>query len=174
MKFWSIQTKEAWNKALENDYLEGNKDFICDESFRVSYDWLKKQMDKRLSNYKNEQPIWLWLKRPDMRESAHAEKGTEIVRLTLELAEEDVLLSDFERWHYILNNEYCVNNDLEDSLLEQHLFTIPKEETWLRIFEKPTLDSLDYWGTAEQQVLQGTTGRVAMENIISVEHFIAK
>ena len=64
------------------------------------------QMKQRLPNYRGEYPVWIWIKKPDMRHSGHFEGGTKCVRLTLEIDPKNVLGSDFDDWHCVLNNTF--------------------------------------------------------------------
>jgi hypothetical protein len=55
-------------------------------------------------------PVWAWFQfggaarvRPDLRRRAHLPPGTPGVRIELSVQENEVLLSDFELWHYVLN-----------------------------------------------------------------------
>ncbi|MED4403727.1 DUF3841 domain-containing protein [Metabacillus fastidiosus] len=171
---WSIQDKQAWAHALKVGYLEGNPDYICIEDFYDSYEWMKKQMRKRLPSYNDEQPIWLWLKKPDMRYAAHAERGTEIVRLTIELPEETVLVSDFDKWHIVLSEHFCSDTEEEDDLFEQEKLEISKEESWERIFDLTRPRDPEWWGKEENAVYQAVTGRIYLDSIKKVEHFIAR
>ncbi len=173
-KYWSIQTLDAWNNAVNIGYLEGNPNHISFEDFEVSYSWMRRQMKKRISGYKNKQPVWLWLKKPDMRHSAHHNTGTKIVRLTLELKEESVLLSDFDKWHCVLNDDFCSDTELEDEDYRENKLAITKEESWERIFELDRTTDGEWWGNQENLILQGTTGRIALHAIMKVEHFIAR
>jgi hypothetical protein len=56
-------------------------------------------------------PVWAWVQyngearpRPDLRRTAHLPRGTRGVRLELVLPASCVLLSDFDLWHYVLND----------------------------------------------------------------------
>lgn len=173
-KYWSIQTKSAWEHALNVGHLVGNTNFVSTEYFGLSYDWMKKQMNKRLPTYNNEQPIWLWLKKPDMRASAHHNKGTEIVRITIEMEEEHVLISDFDKWHCVLNDNFCSDSESEEEDFNNQKLSITKVESWERIFELDRTRDSTWWGDQTDLILQGTTGKIPIHSIKKVEHFIAR
>lgn len=173
-KYWTIQHLDAWHHALKVGYIEGDSKHIAFEDFDASYQWMKEQMKKEIADYRNEQPVWLWLKKPDMRHSGHHTPGTKIVRLTLQLNEEDVLVSDFEKWHCILNNEFCSDSEIEDEKFRNGELSISKQESWERIFELNRSHDTDWWGKVEDSILQGTTGRIDLKKVISIENFTAR
>jgi hypothetical protein len=166
-KYYTIQTIEAWNQAIELKYLEGNVDYI-DKSFIEPYHWLMDQMEKRLKSYNGEYPIWLWPKRQDLRKSGYLSKGQHGVLLEIELDENDVLLSDFEAWHFVLNNWFFSISDDEEKMFEEGKLLITKEKSWERIFDFSLLNSLDGW---EHINIQGVTGRVDIKSIRLIKEF---
>ena len=61
------------------------------------------QMGKRIDNYNNELPVLLWL---DIANICFNELlDGEWVLLEVELSEDQVLLSNFEAWNFILNDK---------------------------------------------------------------------
>jgi hypothetical protein len=58
---------------------------------------------------------WAWGKKPDLRSFRYhwGPAGLRYVRLELALAEDRVLFSDFDRWHYALNYWYLPSTDDE-------------------------------------------------------------
>jgi len=126
----------------------------------------------RLPNYKGEYPVWLWIKKPDMRSTGHFEGGTRCVRLTLDLDDFDVLVSDFERWHMVLSNGFCSDNETEDDDFCYGKLHITKEQSWERIFDLYRKTDIEWTGGGRW--LQGTTGRVTLDKVKKVEHFITR
>lgn len=173
-RYWSIQDKRAWETALQKGYLQGNPDFICFDHFVDSYEWMKGQMQERLPDYQGEQPIWLWTKKPDMRKSAHAESGSEVVRLTIELPSEWVLLSDFDGWHMVLNDTFFAFNKDEFDAFYRGELSMTKEESWKRIFDFETERDEEWFYSLDEIDHQGVTGRIGLDCIRKVESFIAR
>lgn len=97
-----------------------------------------------------------------------------MVRLTISLQEEDVLVSDFDKWHIVLNDTFCSDNELEDEHFEQNILYITKVESWERIFDLDRPRDIEWWGKSEDAEYQGVTGRIELSSIMKVEHFIAK
>lgn len=169
MRFWSMQTLEAWEVAQKRGYLEGSSDHAM---FPEQYLWMIEQMKKRLPNYEGEYPVWLWLEKPDMRSTSHFPGGTHCVRLTIELDEADVLVSDMHRWHLVLSNTFCSDSEKEDDDFNNGLIDITKEESWERIFDFSRDVDAEWTGDGEWK--QGTTGRIYLEKVKKVEHFVAR
>ncbi|TKI55941.1 DUF3841 domain-containing protein [Brevibacillus antibioticus] len=168
--YWTLQTEIAWKHFKEQGYLEGSP---AHAMYPDEYQWMMKQMKKRLSNYRGEHPIWLWMKKPDMRHTGHFQEGTRCVRLTIELNKGDVLVSDFDDWHFVLNNWFCSDNEQEDSAFEKGLLKISKEVSWERIFELNRVRDPKWHGDGER-ILQGTTGRIEIHHVKIVEHFVTR
>lgn len=73
-----------------------------------AYSWIKNK--GKFKNY----PIWATLKsqlkkKKDSTISKEIDK--EYVEITFEKSVNDILLSDYESWHSVLNNDYCYQND---------------------------------------------------------------
>jgi len=169
MLIWSLQTLSVWEIARKIGYLEGAQEHAM---FPEHYKWMMGEMSKRLPNYIGEYPIWLWVKKPDMRSSAHFIGGTKCVRLTLEIDDNDVLISDFDRWHLVLNNGFCSDNEQEDENFDNGKLNITKEESWERIFDLNRNVDVEWTGNGEW--LQGTTGRIYLDKVKKVEHFVTR
>jgi Domain of unknown function (DUF3841) len=172
MKFWTIQTKEAWEKALDCGYLAGDPEYV-EYEFLAAYQWMMRQMQIKLSNYSREYPIWVWLKRPDLRFSGHLEKGGNGVLLELDLDEKDVLVSDFQAWHIVLHDSFLALTEEEEQMYDSGKLDISLEESWLRIFNYQELMKHDYW-KSEEEDLQGVTGLIPVNKIKLVKAFTAR
>src|SRR5690606_20816312 len=99
----------------------------------------------------------------------HSRRGDEMVWLTISLLPDSVLLSDFETWHIVLNNTYCTLNEAEYNKLENSRLT--RAQSWKRMYQLNRTREIDWIGEVH---LQGTSGRIKMENILKVEHFTAR
>lgn len=173
-KYWSIQNELAWEEAKNTGYLVGSEKYIMDVEFADSYQWMMQQMMNKLKRYEQEWPIWLWLKKPDMRHSAHAMSGKKIVRLTIELEETEVLVSDFDKWHCVLNNSFCSLAREEDEEWENGTNAMTKAESWERIFDIVGNHDPELWGDPKDIRLQGVTGKIGLDQVKKVEFFVAR
>ncbi|MDF2650479.1 MAG: hypothetical protein K0Q73_6284 [Paenibacillus sp.] len=130
------------------------------------------QMKNRLPNYGGEHPIWLWPKKPDMRSTGHFNSYTKCVRLSIELDSENVLLSDFNDWHCVLNDCFNGDNEQEYDAFYDGKLNITKENSWERMFNYSRQRDPVWGGSGDW--LQGVTGRIYLDQIRKVEHFISR
>lgn len=158
MKYYSIQKLAAWEEAKEKGFLSGNKKYVDEEFFLNSYLWMMKQMKKRIKDYNNEFPIWLWLDKSNLFLTQYLED--EWCLLEIEMDEDKVLLSNFDAWHVVLN----------DWRFEEENKNISKEESWEYIFNKEKLKELGY--EFDKEDLQGTTGRIDCKNIRVLKYIV--
>ena len=203
MLLWTIQDYTAYQDLLINGTLTANEDYI-DVDFKRSYDWLAGQMQKRGLILPNEvkYPMWAWYqwkgkrKKRDMRESGYAQRGTKIVRLEIEIDDEDVLLSDFDLWHYVLNNWYLPINEQEDAEFEKQytdlgvkygdwqdsskqsdalmLIRLRIENSWERIFDLSIEDNGWLFGLNSEKSIQATFWQLKIEQVRNADMFIAR
>ena len=167
-RFWTIHPLEAWRHFQRQGFIVGDPKYIC-EDFIEPYHWMMEQMKKRLPDYQGEYPVWVWPVKPDLDQPGHLPEGTEGVCLELELDDKNVLLSDFDAWHCVLNNWPL---ELEDDEFGE----IPSQEdivkSWERIFDYETLWQHPDWRTPTNK-LQGITGKVPISCVKDVTYFIA-
>lgn len=147
-------------------------------------------------------PIWAWYqwegkrKRRDMRESGYAKRGEKIVQLTIEVNDKDVLLSDFDLFHYPLNYWYLPLDESDASAFERDYinvgftwhdlknFQIQSQEmllfrekiirSWDRIFDLGRKDDGWLYGSIETKSIQATLWQVNLKQVIKAEVFNAK
>jgi len=133
MKLWTIQTPDVYEKILkEGKYFcdEKKANLLESDEFRNAYNWLSKKMVQKIGHSKVKYPVWGWYcidgknKKPDLRLSGYGERGKELVCLEIEIPDEKVVLSDYDLWHFVLNDIYLFDDDEELDDLED----ITKEE----------------------------------------------
>lgn len=176
MILWTIQHKVAYEELLRTKVLRANPEYICEEFFRESYDWMAEQMKKRIGNPPEgvSQPVWAWYqwegkrKRPDMRShGCWGHKGTPIVLLTLDVPDECVLLSDFDYWHVVLNDGELIFT-IDDNMVYSEE---ERRKSWEKIFDYTcTFDG------EQHDVLstQATMWEIKAEWVVKAEHFISR
>lgn len=152
MIIWTIQPYSVYQQ------LESKGQFYCDpeksenlkeNNFQIAYNWMIKQMKRRkiLPPKDVKVPLWAWYRRdykhvrPDFRWVRDSEIE---VCMEINIPEEKVLLSDFEAWHFVLNDWYYspATNEQEWERLEKKFDSLPerkqkqvKEKSWQRIFD---------------------------------------
>lgn len=201
MKLWTIQSLEWYENLLRNEVIYAvptRINWLKEDNFALAYDWLIAEMEQRLGKrpQPNSYPIWAWYqwqdsqkRKPDLRFRGIGNKGEKSVLLEIEKANNQVLLSDFELWHSVLN-EWCItDNELEDDLFNQALaragvefcdkYAYPTElrqqmiASWQKIFD---MDYCSEYSSHpfEQKSIQATFWRLSLEEVRNVRFFTAK
>lgn len=197
MRLWTIQPIKVLNEIKEKGR------FICDinkssmiyckygldKQTKFAYDWMcKKMVEKGISQPKNvDYPIWAWYtynwknKKPDLRCSGLGKPGEKSVCIELEIPDKDVLLSDFNHWHYVLNNSYMNPGTTEEvadiydylygKVADNREKKLLKEDSWEKIFEITPFDNI-YICTG--RYVQATFWELKSEYIKSVKYFTCK
>jgi hypothetical protein len=133
MRFYTVQHKAAWQELQRKGQYHTNDKFICEKSFLGAYKWLNDQAKQRIKGWSVERPVWLWVKKPDLRtyrfiKDPESPKYQEFVLIELEIPAKDVLISEFGLWHNILNNRYIPYTAAEDDAFDKKLKKISKEK----------------------------------------------
>jgi hypothetical protein len=195
---WTIQTAEAWQTLQRKGVLRPESHHV-EQRFLESYKWLVTQMCQRIGPQPADCdfPVWAWYQwydcrrpRPDLRFGAHLPKGTEGFRLEIELSHSQVLLSDFELWHYVLNYHYLPESEEDgeafDAELEQtglcpcttkplphRQYDQRVRDSWLRIFDLGW-SAKAIASPMEDKSIQAVFWELQVEQIKSAQRFIAR
>ena len=167
--------------------------------WEYAYKWMRKQLKCRIKHQpqENHEPIWAWYqyessfkKKPDLRRSSHLPRGSEGIRLEFVKESNQVLMSDFELWHAPLNSSYLGQDEFEQELfesrmeeynLQNHLiselpekYQVEIEKSWHRVFDLNHTNS--YWGTSNkhERSIQACLWEINANEIIKIDHFIAR
>ena len=160
MKLYTIQHPYLLDEMKTIGKLISHKEY---EMFPDEYTWMKKQMKTRLNICNpSDSIIWLWEDKPDLRRGGYGARGTEMILLEVDLEEKYVLCSDFDTWHFVLN-------DIEFTKYEDE--QIEKEESWNRIFD---LDFCKSMWNGSKQYLQYVTGEIPSDRIKFIRKFKCK
>lgn len=117
IKLYTIQHSSVLKSLYKKGFYScSNKKFIYDESFFDSYNWLFKESKKRNKKWNTKFPIWCWLEKPDLRSyryfrDSRLNKIEENVLITFFIDKKDVIFTDYELWHFVLNKSYLPNGD---------------------------------------------------------------
>jgi hypothetical protein len=183
MILWTIKPFSWWTSLKENGRITGDLAKIksdpnnfYEDQFQQAYGWMIEQMKQRLpvqppnpSAY----PIWAWYqrsnakkRRPDLRSYRHKAYGHH-TRIKFEIDDKLVLLSDFETWHYILN-DFIIRPEEENFDTEDEVLPFTEEEkvkSWDHIFD------LDFSCPLEEAVIQATFWELKLEQVKEVKEF---
>ena len=175
MKLWTIQTPDVYEKILkEGKYFcdEKKANLLESDEFRNAYNWLSKKMVQKIGHSKVKYPVWGWYcidgknKKPDLRLSGYGERGKELVCLEIEIPDEKVVLSDYDLWHFVLNDIYLFDDDEELDDLED-ITKEEKEKSWDKIFvDESNIEANSY--------IQATFFELRKENIKKAQFFKAR
>lgn len=188
MKLWTVQPVKVYESILENGY------FICDEKYigeywKERYNWLVEKMKEKIGTppKKIKYPIWAWYKyngknhKPDLRVSALGNRGDKMVCIELDIPDNEVVLSDFDAWHSVLNDWYynvnCISEEIWDNDHEWLDSLTPEEKqkaiekSWNDIFDISEYES--DWCRRGKWV-QATFWVLKKEYIKKVQYFTAR
>ena len=113
MIIWTIQNETVCRKLERTGVLRADGRRVW-QTFREPYQWMTSQMKDRIGPAPSgvTYPVWAWYqwegvrKRPDMRTQPMKSFREEmpVALITADIPDDRVQLSDFDTWHYVLNN----------------------------------------------------------------------
>lgn len=180
-----IASADFWQKLQRDGRLFCDPELIYAD-FQTAYDWMRKQMAKRLPDYQGHYPWWAWVQweagrpRPDLRaRRLHGgfEPGSQCVRLELDVPEREVLCSDFGEWHIVLNDGYNSLNEAESDawyqLPPEQQTREAQEASWERIFDLEHTGADPEWA-GESGRIQAVFEVLRLADVRRVTHFRAR
>ena len=186
MRLWMIAEHTLWERLqIEGSLLVDPA--RTDRDFRPAYDWMRGQMARRIPGYCGGYPWWAWVQcdparaRPDLRarENHYFAPGTPSVRLELDLPDAEVLASDFDLWHCVLNNGYLGWSEAEDDwwhrLPEAQRTRAALERSWERIFalDHPQADP-EWIGNTQAERVQGVFEVLRARDVVRVTTYCSR
>lgn len=125
---------------MERGYLQGDPHYAMfnDEGFeffKPAYDWMVEQYEQRVGiplngNY----PVWCRDEFPDLGTGKRIGSGNKGVVLTIELPDDEVLVSEFSYWHFVLGNS-ALYDTAEEFDTEEEPDQAYITKSWERIFD---------------------------------------
>ena len=195
MRLWTIQAEAAYRCLAERGEYTADPSFR-DPDFLRPYQWMLDQMSRHLPPVapRPAAAIWAWRKwnppkrnRPDLRACGHLPSGCIGYRIELEVDPSQVLLSDFNLWHHVLNYYYVPASqsdsrrfDAEHAPFRFGWSCLPPKPlhdliatSWERIFE---LDWHDEYVTGDpaSRPVQATLWRIDRSMVCSSRRFVAR
>ncbi len=129
LKLWTIEREGAWDRALARGSLRADGRRVG-PLFHPAYQWMTRQMGRRLSPpaFPASAPVWAWYqwhdarqRRPDLRSRGHLSPGAPGVLLEFTAPATDVILSDFQLWHFALNYWYLPTSGADRNQFDRYL-----------------------------------------------------
>lgn len=193
LKLFTIQRPDVLYKIMQNGYYRTDMS-KTDSFFSEHYGFMIEQMidrciefPKGFSDPFKNPPVWAWYiydgenKVPDNLETCGVGvEGEEYVCIEFEIEEDDVLLSDFDAWHNVLNNSWYEGSlsEPEYNTLHEWYDRLPGKEkeilktiSWERIFD---IEKFKNEWTSRGFYVQGTIWELRKEMITNVRKFVAK
>lgn len=187
MILWTIQPTDVSALLQKNGSFRCNPDLISMPEFTGAYDWLTEEMRKRVGPPPDgvKYPIWAWhtwygkRKKPDLRRMRWETgmKGETLVCLEIEIPDSEVLLSDYDKWHAVLNDWLICDSEEEGERLYAYMETLPEEEktafknkNWERVFN---VSPFKNDGISREDFVQATFWELKKEQLRGVRYFTA-
>ena len=191
MKLVTFQSFDAVCDLIKKGYLECDARNINFSKVGIIYDWISEKMDQQFKNFNHAKyPIWCWVKcYNNICPNKH--KGTPVkgfdVKITFNKDANEVFITDFRRFSFLLNNQYIPKNIKDKTSFEQKLNNLhitPEElKAYVRKdkYEKCRNDlefmqicdeiktSFDRCITTESDVLQGCVWRIDLNEVEKIE-----
>lgn len=138
MILWIILKTPAYKALKKNKVLKGDWRRIDDRSFLPAYKWMASQMVARGIMEKSQSFLWAWHtfddehRMPDFR-TEHFRSQLKyhkiMYRVAFKIPDNQVLLSDYEMWHFVLSGHYISLNEKEwDRVYPDFLFDKKKKK----------------------------------------------
>lgn len=178
IRLYTIQHIEVLEKVLKKGTYSPITKYIYDESFVNAYNWLYQASRKKNKNWKSKRPIWCWTKRPDLRsyryirDSRLNNRKQKMVLLELKIPKKNIVLTDFEKWHFILNELYLPNKFYNEK--EFYSFYKKYEKNGKlskKGFHLMTKSWLNCFKLEPKSVIQATIPKINKKDIVSYKVF---
>jgi hypothetical protein len=161
----------VWEVLKEEGLFEVSEERFLDTDTIDAYRWMRRKMRRYIDRSVREDlwPIWGWVqwldhrrRMPDLRCSWHLPRGTHGVRLCLELPLERVLVSNFDRWHVVLNATVGYGNEC---------FTASMDQDWEDKVLYPPGERLILPKSGQ---LQACFWSISIDEVVQVKEFVAR
>lgn len=182
LRMWTIQSAAAWKQLDENGFLRADPDLV-DRDFLPAYEWMAERLAEVVPPPAGcVLPLWAWYRwhgekrrRPDLRAAGHLPPGERGVRIAFSISSSEVLLSDFDAWHAVLNRHPHIRDDEDyETVMQQYEALKGREKqdflerTWQGIFLKPGV----HW--PEDLSIQGVFWELRREQVAEATPFRAR
>lgn len=120
MELVTFQTLAAYESLINNGYLIADEKYINVKKYGAAYDWIVSKMHERNIPETEKYPLWAWYKcgkfKCPTKNTMLGYFGAEqevVVKIVFEKNDNEVLLTDYKLYHFLLTNAYLPSN-LED------------------------------------------------------------
>jgi len=191
MRLVTFQSYEALEFLIKNKYLICYLKKVNISKSGKTYDWVVEKMQHQIQNENNAiYPIWAWVKCyngicPPKRAGTPV-KGYD-VKITFHKNSDEVFITDFRRFSFVLNNQYIPKNlkDKEnfDNLLNRNGISLEDLKAYVRSdkYSSHRMDniyldicqkireSFNRCITNDSDILQGCVWKIDLEDVEKIE-----
>lgn len=166
MKLVTFQSEAALRELVNAGRLECDARYIDLQRYESVYSWVTNKMAGQIENRAGaEYPVWCWVKfKNGICPPKH--RGEPVpgwdVKITFHKRPEEVFVTDFRRYSFVLNNRY-----IPASLEDKAAFEEKSERDGVQ--QAATEQSFDRCITYDSDVLQGCVWRVLLSEVEKIE-----
>ncbi len=191
MKLITFQSLVALKELIHTGTLECRKEYINLAKSGYAYSWVTEKMNGRIRNDSNaEYPLWCWVKCyhhicPPKRRGVPV-KGFD-VKITFAKPEDEVFITDFRRYSFVLNNTYIPDSFVDKEKFDEKLKRLHITQEELQAYVRPDLfcehrtdqayleicreirKSFDKCITTDSDILQGCVWKIGWHEVEKIE-----
>lgn len=169
MKLVTFQSFDALKYLINNGELICDKKYFDEKKYGIAYNFIVNKMNSSiLNNTKARYPIWCFVKCYNgICPPRH--KGKRIdgydVKITFEKNSNEVFVTDFRRYSFVLNNKY-----IPKSINDKNIFTDElKKHGNDKYINNKIVNSFDRCITMDSDILQGCVWNIKLSEVCSIE-----
>jgi len=183
VRYWTIQDRNVLDiiekkgiykaDSRKSPFLEDYQNAI------LAYQWMETKLEDKVSRPRNTHGmIWFWFaqygyhKKPNLcRDINRLDNG---VCIELELDDSEVLLSDYDTWHFVLNNFYIPGaifkqwDELEQTWFDRLKPGPTKDKAKIQSWNRCLISNSDLTNIPNHPFIQGVCWSIKEENIKKV------
>jgi len=187
MRVWTVQAAARldggrWPLRASARYV--------DPYMRPAYRWMARELARRVGPPPRGVtfPVWAWPVKPDLRARAWFPSGTAGARIEAEVEDDELLASDFDRFHAVLNRHYLERDRADDDAFVRALarsgapdwphtpaLRARIEASWPRIFafDRATRDPRRH-GRRADALIQVVCWQLRRDQVVRIDRFVAR
>lgn len=203
MKSWTIINQAQYNYLSRYGFLKADGRRVWTE-FKESYHWLVERMEEKIGPSPNDvlYPMWSYVQwrgknriKPDIRTLRYTVGNGMFYRLELEIPESRMVLTNYDEWHFVLNQSYISWNEAEESIFEkkemyekklkqingfydykQYSNELKSEvvNSWERIFDLRSFRDTEWLGPLDDITIQATFWKLYKSDIVKIDKFTSR
>ncbi len=190
MKLITFQSYDALKSLINKGYLECNEKYINIPKMHPTYSWIIEKMQTIANPTNAKYPLWAWVKCYNSicppKHQGQPVPGFD-VKITFHKNKKDILITDFRRYSFLLNNTYIPITIQDKHNFDNQLKTKNITEEELKAYVRPDkypshrqdqeyLDvckqirnSFDRCITEDSDILQGCIWRINLSEVEKIE-----